>query len=83
MGVNKLYTYFKRSPMYIALEDVDDCDFLWFEDEIAEFEMLWNQDLPIADMAAKFERSEISILIMSFDRLLNGAIKPRQGWTIW
>lgn len=72
-----------RDQIYIALEDVPDADFIWSEREINQFDLLWNQDLPLKGIAAHFNTSETSVFILAFDRALKGEIKAREGWKIW
>lgn len=72
-----------RNQVYIPLEDVPDADWTWIEREIHHFDILWNLNTPIKDMAKQFKKSEISIFLMACDRVLKGELKPRDGWKIW
>lgn len=71
------------APLYIALEDVKDTEFIWSEQEVARFEKLWNIDMPIKDIADRFGRSISSVFLLAFDRVMKGEIKGRKGWKIW
>lgn len=78
----KLFRH-KRNQIYVALEDVEDVEFIWSEKEIANFEILWNMDMPLAEIAKQLDCTETSVFLLAFDRGLKGAIKPRDGWRIW
>lgn len=81
-GFAKLFKH-KRNQIYVALEDVEDVEFIWSEKQIANFEILWNMDMPLAEISNQFDCSEMSVFLLSVDRLLKGTIKPRKGWHIW
>lgn len=73
----------QRNMIYIALEEVDDTDFFWSRKEIWKFDKYWEANAPIKEIAKEMHRTEISVLLLSFDRILRGLIKPREGWKIW
>jgi hypothetical protein len=73
----------KRNMIYIALEDVEDTDFFWSSREIRKFDNLWKEKMSLKEIAKDMHRSEISVLLLSFDRILRGLIEPREGWKIW
>lgn len=83
MEVENFHRYYKPEPLYLALEDVPDAEFMWYEKEINQFEMLWNEGTPLKDIAGHFGKTEISILLIAVDRSLKGGIKAREGWRIW
>lgn len=72
-----------RDSIHLALEDIPDIEFLWLGHEIKRFEVLWRQGMPLSDIAKELNKSEISVLLQAFDRLLRGVIEPRKGWQIW
>lgn len=73
----------KRNHIYIALEEVVDSDFFWSDREVNRFDRLWEEDTPLTEIATEMRRSEIAVLLLSLDRILQGEIKPRQGWKFW
>jgi hypothetical protein len=79
------YNYFKhkRNHLYIALEEVEDTDFFWSQQEIWNFDGLWEEDTPILEIAKEMRRSEIAVFLLSIDRIFQGEIKPRKGWNFW
>lgn len=83
--VNQFAKLFKhrRNQIYIALEDVEDTEFIWSEKQVNNFEILWNMDMPLVDIAKQLDASESSVFLLAFDRGLKGTIKPRKGWCIW
>jgi phenylpyruvate tautomerase PptA (4-oxalocrotonate tautomerase family) len=84
--ITKMENYYlrkQRNMIYIALEDVEDTDFFWSRKEIRKFDLLWEENMPIAEIAKEMHRTEISVLLLSFDRLLKGNIEPRERWHIW
>lgn len=78
----KLFKH-KRNQIYVALEDVEDAEFIWSEKEIAKFEILWEKDMPLVDISKQLGCTETSVFLLAFDRGLKGTIKPRKGWHIW
>lgn len=78
----RLFRY-RRERLYIALESVKDADFIWHEREVNHFDVLWNMDMSLKDIAEQFDRSETSIFLLALDRALQGKIKARKGWKIW
>lgn len=74
---------FKSGNIYISLEDIPDAEWIWSEKDIIHFDILWGLDMPVPDIARQFRRSETSIVLLAFDRALQGKIVPRQGWNIW
>lgn len=82
-STEKFYTYYKPEPVYLALEDLPDVEFMWNETEIKHFEKLWNMDVPLVDIAIQMDKSDTSIFLLVMDRCLKGLIKPRNGWKIW
>lgn len=80
----KNYKTHKRfNHLYISLDDIPDADFFWSDKEVINFDILWNLDTPISEIAKMMKKSEISILLLSFDRVLKGKVKSRSGWKIW
>lgn len=73
----------RKDRIYIPLEDVPDTEWFWTDREKNQFDILWHLDMPVKDLAEYFNKSETSVVLMAFDRLLRGVIKPREGWTIW
>ncbi|ULT55419.1 hypothetical protein L1999_20265 [Neobacillus drentensis] len=74
---------YRRKYIYVALEEVEDAEFIWSLREVREFEELWDRDIPLSEIAETLERTEFSCLLLSLDRVMNGKIKPRKGWCIW
>ncbi|WP_439277753.1 hypothetical protein [Neobacillus sp. C211] len=58
-------------------------DFFWDSKEINMFEILWNRELPISEIAEILGKTEISVLFLSMDRILKEKIEPRKGWCLW
>lgn len=81
--IKKMHQRKKRSSIYIALENVEDCDFYWSPREIENFDLLWEEETPINKIAKEMRRSPLSVFLLSFDRIARGLIKPRDGWKIW
>lgn len=81
-GFAKLFKH-KRNQIYVALEDVDDVEFIWSEKQIANFEILWNMDMPLTEISKQLGCTETSVFLLAFDRALKGFIKRREGWNIW
>ena len=73
--------YYLRE-LYIPLEELDN-DWIWTVGDVKDFDQLWKEDVPIKEMAKFFDCYEATILVMAFDRLIKGQIKPRKGWKIW
>lgn len=64
---------------YIALEELD---FLWYPEDVLEFDQMWNAGKGIFELAEYFGRSTDEIAVLAIDRRIKKAIKPRpQG--IW
>jgi phenylpyruvate tautomerase PptA (4-oxalocrotonate tautomerase family) len=84
--ITKMENYYlrnQRNMIYIALEEVEDTDFFWSKKEIRKFDILWKQKISLKEIAKEMHRSEISVLLLSFDRILRELIEPREGWKIW
>lgn len=77
---NPYYT----KEIYIPLEDLGS-EWIWTTDEIELFEIMWNEGMPIKEMAEYFGKHETTIVIVAIDRFLQKKpkIKPREGWNIW
>ncbi len=73
----------KRKYIYTALENVEDADWYWSVKEILTFQELWNAEISVKDIAAYLKRTEMSVLLLSLDRMAKGKIEPRQGWSLW
>lgn len=73
----------KRNSIYIALEEVEDTDFFWSSKEVKKFDGLWEEEMPITEIAKELRRSEIAVFLLSLDRIHREKIKPRMGWNIW
>jgi hypothetical protein len=73
----------KRKYIYTSLENVPDTDWYWSVNEILTFQELWEADISLRDMAAYLKRTEMSVLLLSLDRMAKGKIAPRDGWSIW
>ena len=73
----------KRKYIYTAMENVEDIDWYWDVKEILAFQELWNAEISVKDIAAYLKRTEMSVLLLSLDRMAKGKIKPRQGWSLW
>lgn len=80
--MEQYYLRHRRSVIHTSLEDIEDTEWFWSPSEIRKFDELWDADMPIRDMAKELRRSEISIFLLSLDRLYKGQIKPR-NWKIW
>lgn len=83
--VNGFGKYFKhkRNEIYVALDDIEDAEFIWSEKQIANFEILWEMDMPLVEISKQLGCTETSVFLLAFDRGLKGRIKPRKGWCIW
>lgn len=73
----------KRKYIYTALENVEEVEWYWSVKEILAFQELWKADISVRDIAACMKRTEMSVLLLSLDRIAKGKIKPREGWQIW
>jgi hypothetical protein len=73
----------RRRYIYIALEEVEDAEFLWGRWSLKEFDRLWNEDIPLTEIAETLERTEMACLLLSLDRVMQGKLEPRRGWKIW
>lgn len=72
----------ERLNIYTLLEDIEEIRWHWSMEEIKLFEKLWNHNHRLVDIAAYMKRTEISILMLSLDRLLKGKIPRRDEWKI-
>ena len=79
---NRLLKY-RRNLIYIAMENVEDAEFIWGRYGLEEFEELWNKDIPLTEIAETLERTEMACLLLSLDRIMQGKLKPRRNWKIW
>jgi uncharacterized protein (DUF1015 family) len=79
---NRLLKY-HRNLIYIAMENVEDAEFIWGRRGLNEFEELWNKDIPLTEIAETLERTEMACLLLALDRVMQGKLKPRKGWRIW
>lgn len=68
--------------LYIPLEELDE-EWIWTVGEVKEFDRLWKLKIPVREMAKILGCYEATIVIMAFDRLIKGEIKPRKGWKMW
>lgn len=76
------YLRLKRNVIYTSLEDIEDTEWFWAPSEIKKFDQLWNEDMPIKEMAIELGRSEVAVFLQSLDRLYKGKIEARK-WNIW
>lgn len=83
--VNQFAKLFKhrRNQIYVALEDIEDAEFIWSEKQVANFEILWNMDMPLSEIAKQLDCTETSVFLLALDRALKGSIERRKGWRIW
>lgn len=81
--MEQYYFQNKRNNIYIALEEVEDTNFYWSPKEIVRFDKLWEEDTPITEIATEMRRSEISVFILSLDRIFREKVKPRKNWNFW
>lgn len=72
----------KRLNIYTSLEDIEEIQWHWSMEEINVFESLWNQGKGLVDIADYFKHTELSILLLSLDRLAKGKITKRSNWKI-
>jgi hypothetical protein len=72
----------ERNNLYIAFEELEDVDFYWSEKEVKMFDKLWKRKEPISDIANALNRDEISVFLLSLDRIFQRKIKARD-WRIW
>lgn len=68
-----------RRNIYIALEDMD---FTWNEDEVLEFDRMWNEGLSLYDIARAFDRDPDEVALLVMDRVRSGYIRKRKNG-IW
>jgi hypothetical protein len=80
--MERYYLRHKRPVIYTALENIEDTEWFWSRKEIRKFDRLWNQDMPIRDIAKELRRTEMAVFLLSLDRLFKEKIKPR-NWKIW
>lgn len=66
----------ERRNIYTALEDIN---FLWDEDQLPDVRYLWNQGLPLGDMAKYFKRKPIEVFVLVLDQMEHGQLKAREG----
>ncbi|MDQ0414197.1 hypothetical protein [Mesobacillus stamsii] len=72
----------ERLNIYTSLEDIEEIRWHWSMEEINVFESLWKQGKGLVDIAAYFNHTELSILLLSLDRLAKGEITRRSEWKI-
>lgn len=77
--------YFKniRNHIYLALEEVEDTDFYWSPSEIEKFDVMWKKDTSLHEISKEMRRTEISVFLLSIDRVFRKKVKPRSGWNFW
>lgn len=69
----------KYAPSYICCENYD---FMWSEEEVFDFECMWNEGKTLKEIADYFKRPPIEILFLAADRAELRCIKPREGGLI-
>jgi|SRR5690606_7057612 len=74
--VARMYLKNDYGRAYVACEKYD---FLWYEDEILDFERMWKEGKTLIEIAEYFNRPQIEILFLAADRAEEGAIKERKG----
>jgi hypothetical protein len=79
---NRLLTQ-RRRYIYIALEELEEAEFLWGRWSLKEFDRLWNEDIPLTEIAETLEKTETACLLLALDRVMLGKLEPRRGWKIW
>lgn len=79
------WAYFRESRrnIYIALEDIKDLDFFWDEDDVLEFDRLWDENIPFLEIVDSLNRSLDSVYLLAIDRIIRNKIKIREGWNMW
>jgi hypothetical protein len=80
--IEKRHLKDERNNLYIAFEELEDVDFYWSDKEVKMFDKLWKRKAPVADIAKALHRDEISVFLLSLDRIFQKKIKPRD-WIVW
>lgn len=70
----------KNRSLHIALEEKD---YIWSRENVSEFVLMYEKDVPIKEIAEYFEKEPVEVLLLALDRIEAGAIKTREGWKIW
>lgn len=81
------YVFSKNHPyfvekLYIPLEDLDG-QWIWTESDINQFDMLWENGMPIKKIASYFDVYETTVLVVWLDRYIKGELGVRKGWNLW
>ncbi|MCM3111654.1 helix-turn-helix domain containing protein [Lederbergia lenta] len=69
----------KYSKIYIACENFN---FIWTEDEVFDFECMWDEGKTLLEIAEYFNRPEMEILFLAADRAELDKITDRKGGLI-
>ncbi|RID85647.1 hypothetical protein D1970_08820 [Mesobacillus zeae] len=73
----------RRRYIYTAMDNVKEVEWHWSAPDVIAFQELWEAGISIKDIAAYFKQSELSVFLLSLDRLSKDKITPREGWNIW
>lgn len=78
-SIDRYYLKKRRRNVYVALEDMD---FTWDEDEVSEFDRMWDEGLSVYDIARAFDRDPDEVALLVMDRVRAGMIEKRKNG-IW
>lgn len=81
--IEKQYLTCTRNKIYVALEDIDEMDFIWSEKEVRRFDELWDYDIPLKEITEELNATQTSVFLLAFDRVMKGKINGRKNWRIW
>lgn len=71
----------KRLQTYIVFDDFD-LSFEWDRKEVREVDRLWAEGVSLMEIAKRFKRPHVEVLLLLIDRDMKGKIQPRKG-VIW
>lgn len=69
----------QRQNIYIACEEID---MVWDERDVSQFDLMWNEGMPLSGIAACFNRPYHDLWLLMIDRFEKEAIDDRPGG-IW
>ena len=74
--LERQYLKNRYGESYIACEDLD---FIWTNDEVEEFDLMWMAGKTLLEISSYFKRTQEEVLILALDRGTKKKINPRKG----
>lgn len=68
----------KNPRVYTVLDDPD-IEFEWDKNDVKEFDRLWAEGVSLEEIAKRFKRPHVEVLLLIVDRDLRKKIEPRPG----